>query len=115
DSSASTAPPIPPPTFHTRSSSRSRLRSATRARSALILVPATDTLLGPLWRGRVGPKAVRPRQPIAARTSKAVRAIRVAAIVGVAVLAVIGAPRLEMEKDTRAFKTKRAQDQTKIA
>ncbi|HLT38000.1 MAG TPA: MMPL family transporter [Enhygromyxa sp.] len=83
--------------------------------AALLLVPATDTLLGPLWRRSVGPRAVRPREPIGPRTVKLIRAIRAAAIVGVAVLGVIGAPRLEMEKDTRAFKTKRAQDHNKIA
>lgn len=83
--------------------------------AALILVPATDTLLGPLWRRAAAPKAVRPREPIARRTVTLVRALRIALLVGVAASTVIGAPKLEMEKDTRAFKTKRAQDQSKIA
>src|SRR5690606_5356917 len=48
--------------------------------AALLLVPATDTLLGPLWRRSVGPRAVRPREPIGPRTVKLIRAIRAAAI-----------------------------------
>ncbi|MFO7566053.1 MAG: MMPL family transporter [Enhygromyxa sp.] len=83
--------------------------------AALLLVPATDTLLGPLWRARVGPRAVRPREPIARGTVKLIAGLRYLLLAGVAALVVVGAPKLEMEKDTRAFKTKRAQGQSKIA
>ena len=82
--------------------------------AALILVPATDTLLGPLRRE---PKASRPtaKRPISAKTSRRVRLIRGVLIAGIAVVSVIGGPRLEMEKDTRAFKAKRPTNTNRIA
>jgi uncharacterized protein len=81
--------------------------------AALLLVPATDTLLGPLWRTRV--ESAKAERPIASRTLKLIAALRYLLLAAIAVLSVFGAPKLQMEKDTRAFKTKRAQDQTRIA
>lgn len=76
---------------------------------AFMLVPATDTLLGPLRRGLVRPKAVRPRAPMSKRSYDLLRALRVALLAGIAIFSLFGAPQLEMEKDTRAFNAKRAQ------
>jgi uncharacterized protein len=82
--------------------------------AALFLVPATDTLIGPLRRE---PRAARARasRTISAATGKALRIARGLLLAVVAIVAVVGAPQLEMEKDTRAFKAKRAQARAKIA
>jgi uncharacterized protein len=82
--------------------------------AALVLVPATDTLIGPLRRE---PRAARARAPrtIAARTGKILQVGRGLLLAFVAIVAVVGGPQLEMEKDTRAFKAKRTQTDDKIA
>jgi predicted RND superfamily exporter protein len=83
--------------------------------AAFILVPATDTLLGPLRRGLVRPKAERPRAPTSKKTVRTLEGLRYALLAGIAIFSIVSAPKLEMEKDTRAFKAKRAQDSNKIA
>jgi predicted RND superfamily exporter protein len=83
--------------------------------AAFILVPATDTLLGPLRGVPAAAKAVRPKPALAARTVKLLQGLRYVLLAGVAIFAIWGAPKLEMEKDTRAFKAKRPADQDKIA
>jgi predicted RND superfamily exporter protein len=83
--------------------------------AAFILVPASDTLLGPLRGVPATPKAARPKPPLAASTVKLLQALRYVLLAGIAIFAIVGAPKLEMEKDTRAFKAKRPADQNKIA
>jgi predicted RND superfamily exporter protein len=83
--------------------------------AAFILVPATDTLLGPLRRGLVRPKAERPRAPLSRKTVRIFEVLRYSVLAGFALFSIVNAPKLEMEKDTRAFMAKRAQDSNKIA
>jgi uncharacterized protein len=82
--------------------------------AALVLVPATDTLLGPLRRE---PRAARPSasRPITDKTFKRIRVVRFVLLAAVATVTIVGAPQLRMEKDTRAFKAKRVQEGDKIA
>lgn len=82
--------------------------------SAILLVPATDTLLGPLRRK---PKAPRrdPGVPVAPRFAKVFARARYLVLAGLAVVAFVGAPKLSMEKDTRALKAEREDDTPQIA
>jgi predicted exporter len=69
---------------------------------ATLLVPVTDSLLGPLRRA---PKSVtqEPRAPLSPRAARWLTGVRVAALVLLAGVAFYGAPKLSMEKDTRVL------------
>ncbi|MCA9685616.1 MAG: MMPL family transporter, partial [Myxococcales bacterium] len=90
--------------------------------AALTLVPALDTLLGPLRNAKdlraaaaasttdkAPGDAPNPRRP------GPLQILRVALLVALAGLAAYGAPRMEMEKDTRALKAERKRDKPQIA
>lgn len=81
--------------------------------AALLLIPATDTLLGPL---RSPPKLGRPRtRTRTPGASRVLTGLRYLLLAGIAVLAGVGAPRVAIEQDTRALKSAHAQDHNKIA
>jgi uncharacterized protein len=84
--------------------------------AALLLVPATDTLLGPLRRAPASaPEPELEREPTPTPARPPWRGVRALPLLIVAAVALIGAPKLEIEKDTRALKSTRAVQATKIA
>jgi len=82
--------------------------------AALLLIPAIDTLVGPLRRRPLpaAPPASAGRQ---SRLAAGLAKLRPVLLAGIAIVAVIGAPKLEIEKDTRALKSEQSQDHNKIA
>lgn len=68
--------------------------------SATLLVPVTDTMLGPLRRS---PKPAKVRPPLAARVAKSLEVVRYVLLAAIAGVAIFGAPKLAMEKDTRVL------------
>ncbi|EDM76211.1 hypothetical protein PPSIR1_07658 [Plesiocystis pacifica SIR-1] len=86
--------------------------------AALILVPAVDTLAGPLRarslaRAEAAAKA-EPSAKLERRRRWLVRG-RAVLLAACAVVAVIGAPQLRMEKDTRALKSQAQKQKASIA
>ena len=84
--------------------------------AAVVLVPTLDNLLGPLrWRWSRPPPVERVaaeravssgRAPLAPRLARSFATVRYLVLAGLAIVAVVGAPRLEIERDTRALRAK---------
>lgn len=84
--------------------------------AALVLVPTLDTVLGPLRKAPPNPfrrraKAIDPSP----KRRKVLTVSRYVALLGFVVLSAFGAPRVEMEKDTRALKSDAMRAKASIA
>ncbi len=73
--------------------------------AALFLVPAIDTLLGPLRRQSKPKPARAPGLRVPAKLLRPLRFARVALLIGVGVYGLFGMPKVAFEKDTRALRS----------
>lgn len=83
--------------------------------AAIILVPAADTLMGPLRRKRKLAKPLADSPLITAKSGRVLEKLRYGLVAAIAIVVIFGAPKLEIEKDTRALKSDRVQGEPKVA
>lgn len=83
--------------------------------AALVMVPAIDTLLGPLRRQPKPPTPGRlPGLYVPAKLLRPLQVVRVALLVGFALVGLVGTPEVAFEKDTRALRSPEDASKQKI-
>jgi predicted RND superfamily exporter protein len=71
--------------------------------AATLLVPVTDSLIGPLRRVPKSVGSPKTRAPLSPRVARGLSVVRYAALALLAGVALYGVPKLSMEKDTRVL------------